>query len=335
VSDRQGSFELRHLLPGRYALSARHAAHATGFVPELDVRGDRSGLRILLGRTAELRGRVLGIPPERAREVRVAVLGGSAQLRALPVDADGAFRLEGLDPGDYVVCAFLGERTQALEDRIHRLFAEPASGSPLRLALAAGESREISVALELPPAGKVQGRITINGAPPSACRIELQPSDGSRRLWAVPDAGGGFAFAEVPAQDYRLRVTVSSGGRHELHTEDLRVAAEATLRVDRDLACGGLRGQVVASDGTPQAQIAGTVYLLPGASEAPTDLVAHAREHPVLELRVRNGRFAAELLPVGPALAVVQVRGRAPAVSRVEIAASVAREVVFAAGVPQ
>jgi hypothetical protein len=297
-----------------------------------ELRDDRHDLRLELAASASLEGRVLGIPPGRERAVRVVVLGGAATTRSVAVTVDGDFRFAALDPGDYVLCAFLGEDPRALEDRVLRLLEAPDRGWSHRLTLAAGESQVRQVQLELPPTGSVRGTLTINGSPPSGCRIELQPGDGSRRLSAVPDARGVFVLDEVLAQDYTVRVTVAADGRQEIHREDLRVTANATSQVDRDLRCGGLRGQVVASDGTPPELLEGRVYLLPGVDQAPVDLGAYARDHRVHELRVRGGGFGAEVLTAGAALVLVQIRGRAPLQRTIEISAGAVREAVWPAG---
>jgi hypothetical protein len=283
--------------------------------------------------TASLGGRVLGIPQGKEDEVRVLAIGASAMVRAVRVGTDGSYRIESLDPGEYMLRAFLGTGADALGDQMGAVFAAGVGALRRDVALAEGEHAVLDIRLEVPPAGTVKGTVTINGAPAGGCRAEIYSATIGRSLTSAPDARGEFTIANVPPGGYTFRVTVSvSGNRQEMHREAIEVLARGVVQVQVDLRVGGLSGQVVAEDGTPADQLEGTIWVLPGATATPPDVREYSRGNRVHEVRVRNGVFRADMLTAGPARLVVQVRGRQAGEAAVEIPAGGVKDLALPAG---
>jgi hypothetical protein len=112
----------------------------------------------------------------------------------------------------------------------------------------------------------------------------------------------------VPAGKYTL--VVLSVSRQELHAEPLTVAPSTTALVRVAADSGGLRGRIAAPDGAPAAQLRGYLWVLPGASEEPADLYEYRRSKRVHRIAVRDGVFEDAGLTPGPAVLVVDLRGR-------------------------
>jgi len=82
-------------------------------------------------------------------------------------------------------------------------------------------------------------------------------------------------------------------------------------------------------------RLEGTLTILPGATVAPADLQEYRRTHRVHTIRVRAGTFAEDSLTSGPALLIMEIRGRQPAHANVDVPARSTREIVLMAGAPQ
>lgn len=112
----------------------------------------------------------------------------------------------------------------------------------------------------------------------------------------------------------------------------MTVSAETPARVDVDLRTGSLRGRVLADDGTAAELLRGRVRMLPGLTAAPADVRAYARDHVVHSISVRGGAFRAPVVLAGPALLILELRGRAPTQTVVEVAPAAMCEVDLQAG---
>ena len=336
ASDGRGRFEIRSAAPGRYFLSASHERTSREKTEPFDLRGDRVDLRIALPAAASLRGHVRNIPAGLERDVAVVAVGGSLCLRTVKVASDGAYRLERMQPGSWVVRAVLAGGTDAIDRKVAALFEDERTPTPPDLTLAAGESKELDLALELPAVGRVEGSVLINGQPAPGFQVILRPADGaaaSARVTSrsIPDARGEFALRSVAPGDYTFHV-YSTSSRQELHRQSLAVAADTATRVDAQVSVGGLRGHVEASDDASHEPLDGTLTLLPGATAAPEDVRRYAQTHRVHTVRIRGGVFQIEHLTPGVALAILQMRGREPTESSIEIPVRATADVVLQAG---
>jgi protocatechuate 3,4-dioxygenase beta subunit len=315
-----GSFALGQAAPGLAFLSVRHPSFADRDTDEFAVRDGVPRLRIELGRRAVLSGRVVAARPGRELDCEVLVVGGHGTLRTSRVRADGTYRFADLQPGGYVVRAFPSEAREYVRRLLGAIFAPearaiaPESIPACDLTLAEGESRVFDLAVDLPPAGVVQGTVSINGRAGSG-RVMLRPvpgaapGSGGLPLRAELDGRGGFELRDVPAGRYALLVYGAT--RQELHEEALTIAPEAVEFVQIDIASGAVRGRIAALDPTPAEALRGYVWVLPGATEVPEDLYEYRRAHRTHRVQVRAGRFEDSALTPGPATIVVDVRDHA------------------------
>jgi hypothetical protein len=341
-ADERGRFEFRQAPPGRYFLAVRHPQMADYESELFYVHKTDQKLRAEVGSRADLSGRIHGIPPGRAGNVEVLLLGGHGTMRTVKARADGTYRFGALQPGGYIVRAFAADSRRYVSRQLATIFAPNAvTADPKKtvqhdVTLAAGEIRTLDLSLDLPPAGIVSGTVTINGRPAKRGRAILRPQPGAApgsgglSLRATLDELGRFTIRDVPAGKYTLRLYGAT--RNELHSEPITVAPDQTVMVERDLVSGGLGGRVTTPDGAPAEQIRGNVMVFPGATTVPADLREYRRTKRVHRVRVRNGVFRDDGLTPGPALLLVEIRGRLPVTTEVEIPSGTTLELELTAG---
>jgi len=217
VTDAEGRYVLEGLSAGSFEIRAWSPRHrASPWTPVAVASGaamDLPDLVLLPGET--LAGRVTTVGGEPVAEVRVI-----AGPRATRTGDDGAYRLEGLDPG-----------TQTL------LFRHPRYPAQQReVEIHAGDNR-LDVAFE--PGQTVAGRVLAGGRPVPGLRVRLEPEDVVRGIAAAArsDGDGHFRFEEVP------------DGRYAVGVEDpaFEVGAATASVVVAGEAVEGLRIDLVAT----------------------------------------------------------------------------------------
>jgi hypothetical protein len=334
-----GSFEFRQAAPGRYFLSIHHAGMTDFDTAVFDFVPGSPKYRVEVGARATLAGRVLDASP--GQSVSVLVLGGHGMLRTVQADAAGRYRFDYLQAGSYLVRAFPSDSGQYVNRLFGAIFPLHAGGvDPKQIperdvTLGEGETRVFDLALDVPATGTVQGRLLINGQPGKGAQAIVRPlpgeapGSGGLALRGACDDLGRFTIPDVPAGKYTL--SLGGASRQELHSEPLTVAPNQTTLVERDLAAGGLRGRVVVPDPSTE-ETRGYVWVLPGITEAPADLYEYRRTKRTHRIQVRNGAFEDASLTPGPAIAVVDIRGRSYAVAKIVIPARETLAVDLAAG---
>lgn len=338
-TDRDGSFRFDQVPAGPCFLAVRHPGVADldtePFLPER--QQNPLDVRVTARSTVRGRVRTMPTPPE---AVHVLALGGHGTLRVEQVAADGSFALAGLQPGSYLLRAFRGDRQAAVRRTLAGLFAPHAAAAeeqppPADLELRPGEDRSVTLDVDEPPSGVVTGSCTHNGVPGKGCRIVLRPVTGSAPAAALTlrttvDDAGGFTLREAAAGRYTLHVYSKRGQELDRRTVEVATGTPASVRVT--LSTGALRGTVLTPDGSDPASLRGSVFVLPGATAAPADLIAFRRGHRNHRLRLRGGRFADDLLSAGPALLWVEVPGREPATRAIEIPVGAALDLELTVG---
>lgn len=253
-----GRFTVRGLPPySGWVLFARKDGYAGAYAEPFALSADTQppSLRLALAKGAVLRGRVEGLAPAEAGEVRLRVRGLSAELVGMPygyrADADGRFELLGVPPGDWTISADVGGR----------------EGRWLDIKdLAVGEVREdlrVVFGRGFVLLGCVVDR---DGAPVAALSLRLLRRHGWNRRTAVTDADGRFSFAGVPEGSVRIEAEAPQGASVALG-EPFEVPSAGVTLVYDEPETVVLRGQVQAGDGTAIAVC--TVRVEPVESTGP------------------------------------------------------------------
>jgi len=246
TTDDQGRFEIRELLGGRYSISASKAGFVTlgygqrrpnqgGTQVELTPGQVVEKLTIGLPRGGVITGRVVDDAGEPLAEARVQVLrsqfmpGGRRMLPAGgsdTTDDQGAFRIYGLMPGDYVVSATVRNDTgmmtmpnQRLTSAVEQGFAPtyypgtPSLGDAERISVGVGqEVSGITFGMTPTRVARISGRV-IGGTAGNfdSGFVMVMPDDDVGMGYMMPGGGmvqhdGTFVVNAVPPGRYTLRV---------------------------------------------------------------------------------------------------------------------------------
>lgn len=324
-SDADGRFAFGHAPPGRYLVRAHAEGHPPTSSEAFALHAPVADLVIALAVNARLIGKVIGIPSGKSDAARVVAFGGVARMRSANVNTDGTFTLDGLEPGDYVARAFVGDSRTFLTEQMRRL----SSGEPLSpdLRLGSGETRELTLTAMVMPTGSVRGTVLHNGRPGAGYQLRLEAHVGEptpatapgirptgrrlgRSLRTSADLQGNFEFAEVPAGDYVLTATGRGGRGVLLVQQPCSVQADLETRAAISVASGNLRGRIVADDGTAADELDGRLQLFAGLTQPPVDPSGSTTDNASHTIRVRDGAFAPIELPVGDYLLVSTMRDR-------------------------
>jgi protocatechuate 3,4-dioxygenase beta subunit len=103
-TDASGNFELKYLKPGKYTVEASGGGYTTGSIGPFDLTDgqDKDDLEVEVQKGAIIEGLVhSGETGARLDKVPVRLSGDG--VREMSATEDGAYRFEGLEPGDYTV----------------------------------------------------------------------------------------------------------------------------------------------------------------------------------------------------------------------------------------
>lgn len=307
VTDDQGRFELRELAGGRYTLMASRAGFVTlqygqrrpnerGTPVEVAAGGVLDRIAFSLPRGGVITGHITDDAGEPLAETQVQVLrsmfapGGRRMLpvgRGDTTDDQGAFRIYGLMPGEYVVSAVLrapmpmamanGRPAASVDQGYAPTYypGTPSLGDAQRVTVGVGqEVSGVSFGLIPTRVARISGRVV--GGPPGQAEgfVMVMPEDGAM---VGPASGGGmvqpdgtFELAAVPPGRYTLRV--QPRGRRE--AEDLVGMTTVTV-AGVDLAGvviplqrpGTISGRIEFEGGPPAGLTAGQVRVMPMPSD--------------------------------------------------------------------
>jgi hypothetical protein len=218
-ADEDGAFTGHLPRAGTWAVDVRHLDGWVQRAPPVEVPADRDGVEVLIALPdGEIAGQVVdedGRPVAGAGVLIVDTADRRPALRG-PSDAEGAFRIRGVEPGSYLAFAGSGE--------------EKSDWQPL--ALGEGEHRS-DLRLVVRHQRTLRGRVSGPwGAVPGA-RVDVLPDAfGGMPAWVSQDVSGpdgGFAV-DLPATAKSARVVVFPPG-HALSVRRVDLTAQEDLEL--------------------------------------------------------------------------------------------------------
>jgi len=335
-TDATGGFQLGPVAPGRFLLRASHDQAAPLKSEPFDLDSDRDDFKLVLGATATLEGVVRGVVAGIERDVEVLAVGGFGVMRTTRLRADLAYRFAGLPPGNYLLRAYVAEASDSVAREMSALFSG-AEAPAFDVTLAEGAHERLDLTLDLPQVGGVDGTVRINRRSAQGFQVTLRPAPSSpsgvvrRTPRTIVDAQGAFSLRNVPVGDYVIVIS-DTARREEVHRGVISIAVNSLASVHADLSLGGIRGRIATESGVAGEALDGTLTLVPGANEAPLDVREYGRTNLIHVVRVRGGEFQAENVTAGSALVIVEIRGRLPTQTTIEIPEATIREVTVNAG---
>ncbi|MCC6989697.1 MAG: carboxypeptidase regulatory-like domain-containing protein [Acidobacteria bacterium] len=243
-TDDQGRFEIRELAGGRYSINVSKSGYVTlnygqrrpgerGTPVEIAPGQTLERLTVGLPRGGVIAGRVVDEMGEPLAEAQVQVLrsqfmpGGRRMLpagRGDMTDDQGAFRIYGLAPGDYVVSASVRNTTgmmmmpnQRAAPDVEQGFAPtyfpgtPSLSDAERVSVGVGqEVTGVTFGMTPTRVSRISGRV-VGGKPGDDGFVMVMPEDGATTggmgaSGGMVRADGSFEVSGVPPGRYTLRV---------------------------------------------------------------------------------------------------------------------------------
>ncbi|HXG87300.1 MAG TPA: carboxypeptidase-like regulatory domain-containing protein [Vicinamibacterales bacterium] len=310
LTDADGRFELAQLRPGRYTISVNKSGYVPTMLGQRRLNGPGTPVELGDGQTVEklivriarggiIVGRVFDEfgEPAAGAEVRAhqyryqngqrrlsAAYGAAGNVRT---DDLGAFRLYGLQPGQYYVSARVGPPVRGFNGEppekaaaITTYFPNTAdSGAAQRVTVAsARETAAVNISLLTGALARIRGRAVMStGEPFAGSSVTFSTRDDNSSYSSsggVVRADGSFDISGVAAGNYVISVRPQNsrdGDDVEIARAPLIVNGED---VDDVVLVGGrgaiVRGRVVSDDGSPLPMRPQelTIQTMPGDGEA-------------------------------------------------------------------
>jgi protocatechuate 3,4-dioxygenase beta subunit len=306
-TDAEGRFELREVPAGKHTLNVSKTGYLSLFatnnnkpVPPLEVKDGEVIERVVLrlSRGGVITGQVLddfGDPfvGAQVRAMRYRYMNGQRQLapanqfgggfREVFTDDLGAFRLYGLEPGDYYIAAQGGREfmpfapgVAAAEGPAQTFY--PGTGNVAearRVAVRAGrETQGVVFQIALARMSRVRGRVvTSNGEPfNGGVSVALRDAGGGMSSYGTsmrPD--GTFEVNNLPPGTYTLiaRQNMDPGADGESGRVVVTVNGEEINDVVIATSRGGTaRGRIITDDGTPITAVANGFTMMAQSTES-------------------------------------------------------------------
>jgi protocatechuate 3,4-dioxygenase beta subunit len=236
-TDASGRFEFDSLSPARYQFSASKAGYVETTMKDVDVAAG-TPVRLVLKSGGTIYGSVRGLTAEELTTTTVEARGAESNATAT-VDANGAYRLEGVPAGTVSVRAVM----------MGRGFSSRKVSPSQVIEMAPGASRQLD--LEYRSDTVIQGRVRRNGQPLSGASVMFFPKPGSTQQTSAStttDEQGNYSVSGLENGEYT--VMVNDMQRFTSHSTTYEVRGSATFDIDHNAYT--LRGRVVnAATGDP------------------------------------------------------------------------------------
>lgn len=255
-----GTFALLGIPPGEITISATHEEFARGSVSQLsagpgELLADQV-IRLTQGGTIEgicfdNEGRTAS-----NRIVTVQSMTMSAQ-RVVTSEADGTFRVEGLEPGNYQIVA-VDPDMQASGDPNSAAINEMFKYMKLATAQVV-EGETVTVFLGAPPSDPVEvtGKVTQGNEPYTGAMITWLPASTGmqeKMKFATTDSEGRYSLTLDEAGDYVVSVAKLPGGTAQQMTVEFDARVDeglSTFEKDIEIPGGSIAGVVLGPGGDP------------------------------------------------------------------------------------
>ena len=285
LTDGRGRFSYENVAPGAYVLTVSKPGYYDGAfgkrrptgspLPfEIAATESMNDMRVELFRGSVITGFVVDEDSEPIAGARVIALRrdfveGEWRYRSAGSDVSddrGAYRVFGLEPGEYIVSTPTAQATSpegdvitaTLVDLGDRATAYPSLFYPasryfqlaLPLLLTSGEVKyAVDFKWAPVPARSVSGRLTGSEAATDGQVVRLVPADspggglGTEVAITISSPDGAFTFARVPAGEYRLEAGAPFGGGTESTAfawglADVRVTDEDITKIEVPMQTG-------------------------------------------------------------------------------------------------
>ena len=246
-----GSYHFTGLPAGNHALSAQGSesawgpARSIGLLPGQEL----TGIDLVVASPASIHGTLHASMSEReGRQIRIASFDYTFSGNTT-TDAEGRFQFEGLAADEYRIYLDFSSR-----GGLNREWAEKyAARSELLVTLTEGETRDLILGGPAEGTIKVQGQLTLSGAPLENQLVYVYPGEeGLDFPVTVGYAGeqgrfemhlpepGDYAFSSAPSSDHPFGRRVS-------------VPDRSTFHYDITLGQGRISGTLMGSEGKPRA----------------------------------------------------------------------------------
>lgn len=287
VTDGDGRYEIRDLAPGDYVLSAapdryrsthlpmRHAEDApvrylaSGARPNLKLKSgeSRAQLDFALWRSLAIEGRVLDPWDQPMANVGVSVIRGNQSSGGGGDTTDdlGSFRIYGLTPGRYRVCANIGGDSEFMETNGLRLVrtchvAALSESEGSDVVLASEDASGIDIRAQRVGSFTVSGSVVDSaGVPVIGAFVQARSTSDTGVVSSANTQAGQFTLRGLTPGRYLLTTSIGGAMRGDPNPPAReREAAHQTLDVQGDTALSTIvlaksatvRG-VVTFEGTP------------------------------------------------------------------------------------
>jgi protocatechuate 3,4-dioxygenase beta subunit len=353
TTDAEGRWALADLQPGGFTVSVEKGGYLTlhygqkrpfepGKTIALTAGQSFENADVMLPRPGVISGKLVdefGDPVAGAlvRALRYKYLDGQRQLTPIVdgmeavmqgglTDDLGNYRLYGLTPGDYYICAVFVPRGESANHFGHPPTYFP--GTPI-----AAESRRISLGMGQEAANtnfnlstaryaSMSGTVVGSSGAPIAATVTLKSADAADlvALPSVSASGGTFAIPNVAPGDYRIQVHTAAGGIQnvagvmEFATLPISIDGQDVTGLVIATAPGANASGRVRFDGASDPPGRLYVRTLPMTPGAPGYMMASAGVNPdsTFEARGLTGRQAFDVgtLPPGWFLKSVSHQGK-------------------------
>ena len=234
-TDANGEYTIDGLPAGTHRLEVQRQGFVVKSVPVTVVTGKETRADVDLERGRELRGRVIDVAGRAMAmaEVSARTAGGMMPSAILTTDADGSFRLSGLDDATYTISA---QKEGYVETRVE---ANPATTGNVTLTLTRG--------------GTITGRIL--GVPAAELQYVQVRAYGVRNS-TTPDPSGAFTLTGVPDGDLTVAASMYRPRRRDVTGPRVRVVNGVAPPVELDFNAGiAVRGRVTQRGQTVEGYI--------------------------------------------------------------------------------